>query len=174
MYYVLNISAGLATPGADFVVRLVRFARMQFVLFNQSSTKSKPVWTPTDTYYQRLKLRLMGTNKPKSPLENLPTATSTPETFERGFNSRSVLRQPDETAVSYDSLEMEPEGQDIHHFQFQSAEKSAALIPVPQYQLPAVPPVGGQIGGGSAKRMDDGQITREITFSVTTEPAKVH
>lgn len=32
MYYVLNISAGLATPGVDFLVRLIRFARVQFVV----------------------------------------------------------------------------------------------------------------------------------------------
>lgn len=32
MYYVLDISAGLATPGADFWARMIRFARVQFVV----------------------------------------------------------------------------------------------------------------------------------------------
>ncbi|KAJ4392295.1 hypothetical protein N0V93_005920 [Gnomoniopsis smithogilvyi] len=165
MYYILDVSAGLATPDADFVVRVIRFARIQFVVelffyttlfavklsfllffrrlghrvngqqyiwwpvfifawisyaVSVGDIQPKPVWTPTDTYYQRIKLRLRAISKEKSTLEKVPTVSSSPGTSVPELNVRSGLRQPDESAISYDSLEMEPEPLYLSETKFQA------------------------------------------------------
>lgn len=166
--YFLWLWSAIQAPLAVIVSCVSAFPQ----LFSQSSTRPKPVWTPTDTYYQRIKLRLRAISKEKSTLEKVPTVSSSPGTSVPELNVRSGLRQPDESAISYDSLEMEPEVHDeIQHFR--PAETNVALTHASQSQYPATVFVRDQVSSRDPEWMD-GIPTREVvTYNETHQHARL-
>lgn len=141
----------------------------------QGAAKQKPVWTPTDTYYQRLKSRMKATSKNSNTPYDLPTVASTPDHPQPEFESNRSLGR-DQYAPSFDSLELEPEvSEEIQRGHPQQPEK-AVVMAVPVYHGPAAVELEGHLNSNSVSPSPAHgiHITRKISYSVTQEPTPVH
>lgn len=144
-------------------------------LFSQGKTKQKPVWTPTDTYYQRLKLRVKATVKNTSTDHILSSIISVPARSLPELDSKkSLQREQVQYAASYDSLEMEPETPEEVQ---QPRQTESVVLPMSQ-PSPQLRNFAASLSGGrpdnDTSPPEKNHITREITYSVTKEPAAVH
>lgn len=144
-------------------------------LFNHSKTKQKPAWKPTDTYYRRLKSRIMGNNKESTAAHDISSIISVPARSLPQFDSsRSLEQRHTHYAASYDSLEMAPEmPQQIR--QPQQAEHVYVAMPHPSHQQDSQSVSSlGACPDSDTGVPEKNQITRHITYSVTKEPAIPH
>lgn len=145
-------------------------------LFSPSKTKQKPVWTPTDTYYQRLRSRLKAAVKERSEDHTLSSISSVPASPLPELGSkRSIHREQVQYAASYDSLEMEPETPE----EIQRPHQTYSLV-VPAMSRPSLQPrnfVGSFAGEHSdhdTRPPEKNHIIREMTYSITEEPRVVY
>jgi hypothetical protein len=140
-----------------------------------NSKRQKPVWTPTDTYYQRLKSRMKATTKESSKSHDLTSIISMPPESPPELNrSRGLNGEHTQYTVSFDSLEMQP-GRPEQISQPPQDEQLNVVMPQPTYQQDTLPVSSfGMWPEIDVDLPEKNQITRHITYSVTTEPAELY
>lgn len=145
-------------------------------LFSQGKTKKqKPVWTPTDTYYQRLKLRMRAAPKESAASQDRSSIISMPAQPSPELNSsRGLNVQHTQYTVSFDSLEMQPERLE-QISQPHQAEQVDVVMPQTTYQQDSLTVSSfGTWPETDAELPEKNQITKHVTYSVTTEPAELY
>lgn len=105
------------------------------LLFSQgNTTRQKPVWTPTDTYYQRLRLRMKAAPKESGTSQDRSSTITMPAQPSPELNRSRVLSgQHMQYTVSFDSLEMQPERLE-QISQPHQAEPVNVVMPQPTHQ----------------------------------------
>lgn len=145
-------------------------------LFSQGNIKrQKPVWTPTETYYQRLKLRMRVAPRESGASQDRSSVVSTPAQLSPKLNCSGGLNgQHTQSTVSFDSLEMQPERPEQISQSHQPEQVDLAMPqPTRQQDGLAVSPFGVW-PKFDVDRPEMNQITKHVSFSVTTEPADLY
>lgn len=129
-------------------------------LFSSSSSKKKPVWTPTDTYYQRLRSRVTGSKTKKGTLYDL-SLVSVP-----GQNDEMQHHNPATTNQAYgNQYSIAHRDKDSS---FDSLEQEVVLVPQNVVHKPTAMCYGGSVGHNQDRPQAD-QITRKLEYRVTEE-----